>query len=112
MKSRITRTFIVSAFTAVAVLTGGSAALASTSSAATPALAGNANAVSTVSDVSTASPLAAGPWTYYSNYPTEQACNGGGDYLEQHDNIYDFECVEVEGSQGDFFVWDLYFRIS
>ncbi len=107
MNSRAMRSLIVSAVAATAILGGGSAALAAPSAHA----AGLASATSTVRDLGAAVPQAAGPWTYYSNYPTHTACNGAGDWLKQHKNIYDFKCVEREGYGGAYTVWNLYFRI-
>jgi hypothetical protein len=112
MNLRTIRRLTMLAIVSGAILAGGPATLAAASSAATPALAGHANVVSAVSAARTARPLAPGPWTYYSNYPTLRACNGAGDWLWENKNIFDFKCEEVEGYQGDFFVWNLYFRIA
>jgi hypothetical protein len=100
MNLRVMRKLVIPGIAVGAIMAGAPAALAATpSSAAMPARA-----------VTNADTPALGPWTYYSNYPTHAACNGAGDWLEIHKNIYDFECVEME-LDGYTTVWDLYFRI-
>jgi hypothetical protein len=99
MNLHVVRKLVILGIAAGAIMAGGPAALAATSSAAVPAGA-----------VNTAGPRAPGPWTYYSNYPTHTACNGAGYLLESQHNVFDFKCVEVE-LDGYTTVWDLYFRI-
>jgi hypothetical protein len=99
MKMRVMRKLVIPGIAVGAIMAGAPAALAATSSAAVPARA-----------VAAADAPALGPWTYYSNYPTLATCNGAGDYLIIHKNIFDFSCVETE-LDGYTVVWDLYFRI-
>jgi hypothetical protein len=114
----LTRKIIVPVITAAAVLAGTSAALAARSATAVTAVAETPAHVAAAAPASPASAVRAvttvsSAWYYYSNYPTYRACNSEGFYLEiELYAIYTYKCVEVEGYQGDFFVWDLYYQLG
>lgn len=114
----LTRKIIVPAIAAAAVLGGTSAALVVTSAATTTAAQTPARAAVVAAPARPASAggtitLADATWYYYSNYPTYDACNSEGFYLEiDAYAIGNYKCVEVEGYQGDFFVWDLYYQLG
>jgi hypothetical protein len=91
------RKLAIPAIAVGAVMAGGPAAMAATSSAAMPAH---------------ASASASAAWYYYSNYPTYRTCNSEGFYLEINlDAIGNYECVET-GLDGYTVVWDLYYQLG
>jgi len=104
---KLMRKLAAPAVVGIMSLAGLSAVMATTASAAlaAPVAAHSTTAVQATGTAHSAAAPAT-VWQYYSQYPTQAACNSEGDYLYFHYQIGSWECVQM--SEGEYFVWYLY----